>query len=122
MLKGGTAFDLRHRPVGYSSFVLAEHAFARTRHIGDDEVEGVAQRFEVLWCIASHCGIRKAPFGDVLCKDACATAINLVAYYLTACGHGADGSRALAARRGAKVETSHWLLYQMTDDMGDEHA
>ena len=82
----------------------------------------MAQRLEVLWRIASHCDIRKSPFSNVFGKNTCAPAVDLVAHYLTAFGHGADGSRALATRRGAKVETSHRLLDQVTDDMGNEHA
>ena len=108
------------RPVAYGTFVLAEHAFARTGHVGQNEVKLVGEPSEVGRCVARHAHVRRSPFGDVLAQYSCPSPIDLVAHQLASFGQYAQHCRAFASRRCAKVKGSYRLFDQRSQHVGHE--
>ena len=104
------------------SIVLAEHAFARARHIGENHVELKLRLLVVTWIIVGDNHIRMTEFLNVLGKNLRTGAHRFVAEEQTAfwqrCTHGSGFS----ARSCTEIEHHHGFVNQLANHQVNEHG
>ena len=91
-------------PFGSGAFVLTEHAFARTRHIGQYYIELEVQPLKILRVVVAHQNVDSPRLADVLRKHISACTHGLIAQKDTALRQGSQGNTRLAAWGRTEVE------------------
>ena len=109
-------------PLADGGRILAEHAFARTGHVTQNEVERELGLAEITRIVVGHHAVGIAPLGDVLQQDLCTITDGLIAHQRAVVGQYAEQSGRFSTRSSTEIQSSLGSGgIDTPDDMGDEH-
>ena len=120
-LQRGTLLHVGRAPLADALGVLAKHALAGARHVGEDEAEAEAGALVVDGVVVGHDDFGVAKLHDVLGQDLRPLRMGLVAVETAPLGQGGTQTRRLAARGRTEVEGRDGGVDKLADDVVDEH-
>ena len=85
-LTGGTKVDVCHAPFAGTVGVLAEHSFAGTGDIGNNNIKQMSKAPDIFGIVVRDDIVRISPFGDIFSQDITAGTDHFVADQQTAFG------------------------------------